>query len=52
MRNICKMPAPKLSKFRSLEWSTYLSIWVSNIQLKFDMKFPDDKRMEWDEEAG
>ena len=48
---IC-MPTLNLPKFRSLERCAYLSIRVSNIQLKFDMKFLDDRRVEWDEETG
>ena len=50
VRNICEMrrymPALNFPTFRCLERSTYLSILVSNIQLKSDMNFLDDRRME------
>ena len=49
MQDANYMPALNLPKFRSLERCAYLSIRVSNIQLKFDMKFLDDRRVEWDE---
>ena len=52
MQDANSMPALNLPKFRSLERFAYLSIWVSNIQLKSDMKFLDDRRVEWDKEAG